>query len=84
MRDLNTEQITNAIREMCMEANYKLASDMEQALIKARENRRITCWAAGTCTAAGKSRNCKKMSRYPFARIRAWLWSFWKLVRMSI
>ena len=37
MRDLNTEQITNAIREMCMEANYKLASDMEQALIKARE-----------------------------------------------
>ena len=37
MRDLNTEQITNAIREMCMEANYRLASDMEQALIKARE-----------------------------------------------
>ncbi len=37
MRDLHTEQITNAIREMCMEANYKLASDMEQALIKARE-----------------------------------------------
>lgn len=37
MRDLNTEQITNAIREMCMEANYKLASNMEQALIKARE-----------------------------------------------
>ena len=37
MRDLNTQQITNAIREMCMEANYKLASDMEQALIKARE-----------------------------------------------
>ena len=37
MRDLNTEQITNALREMCMEANYKLASDMEQALIKARE-----------------------------------------------
>ena len=37
MRDLNTEPITNAIREMCMEANYKLASDMEQALIKARE-----------------------------------------------
>ena len=37
MRDLNTEQITNAIREMCMEANYKLASDMDQALIKARE-----------------------------------------------
>ena len=37
MRDLNTEQITNAIREMCMEANYKLASEMEQALIKARE-----------------------------------------------
>ena len=84
MRDLNTEQITNAIREMCMEANYKLASDMEQALIKARETEESPVGQRVLGQLQEKSRNCKKMSRYPFARIRAWLWSFWKLVRMSI
>lgn len=36
MREINVEKITEAIREMCTEANYTLSADMQDALNKAQ------------------------------------------------
>ena len=36
MREISVERITEAIREMCMEANYTLSPDMQEALNKAQ------------------------------------------------
>ena len=37
MRDINTDEIIRNIKEMCIEANYKLASDVEERIIGAFE-----------------------------------------------
>ena len=37
MRKIEAETIINAVKEMCMEANYFLTEDMQEALNKARE-----------------------------------------------
>lgn len=38
MREIDVAQITEAIKEMCIEANYSLSADMEKALLDAKEN----------------------------------------------
>ncbi len=38
MRIIDTQEITRAVREMCMEANITLSSDMKDAIEKAYEN----------------------------------------------
>jgi len=38
MRIISTEEITKNIKEMCIEANYRLSSDMENSIISALEN----------------------------------------------
>lgn len=37
MRTVNTNEITNAIREMCMEVNVKLSDDVKHAILDGRE-----------------------------------------------
>ena len=37
MREIKTEEIINAVRDMCIEANYGLSADMRAALDKAAE-----------------------------------------------
>ena len=37
MREISVEKITEAIREMCMETNYVLSADMQDALQKAQD-----------------------------------------------
>ncbi len=37
MREIKVEEVTKLIRKLCMEANYSLSSDMEQALQNATE-----------------------------------------------
>ena len=37
MRDISVKQITENIKEMCIEANHYLADDMKQAINKASE-----------------------------------------------
>ena len=38
MRELNVSQITETVKEMCIEANHVLSPDMKAALLKAKEN----------------------------------------------
>ena len=38
MRVIHTEEITEAVRNMCMEANYFLCEDVRNAIVKAAEN----------------------------------------------
>ena len=37
MRTINTDEIIQAVREMCIEANLQLSEDMEQAVRNAAE-----------------------------------------------
>lgn len=37
MRRIHTDEITNAIKEMCIRANYKLSEDVSNAVIQAKE-----------------------------------------------
>ena len=37
MKTIQTDQIVNAIREMCMEANYYLSEDMKHVLYEAAD-----------------------------------------------
>lgn len=37
IREINTQEITQAIKEMCISVNYKLSADMEQKLSTAKE-----------------------------------------------
>lgn len=38
MREINVSEVTDAIRDMCIEANHFLAPDMKEALCKASQN----------------------------------------------
>ena len=35
MREINVKEITDAVKDLCIKANYELSSDMEKALINA-------------------------------------------------
>ena len=45
MRTIRTETVTDAVREMCIKANYGLSADMRRALEQARqsEKSRLGC-----------------------------------------
>lgn len=55
IRTIQTAEITRNIKEMCIEANHFLAEDMEHAMKKAAEKRKIRTWKKNSSAAAGKS-----------------------------
>ena len=55
MRTIDVSEITENIKEMCMEANHYLSKDMDVAMKKAAETEESPLGEADTSSASGKS-----------------------------
>ena len=58
MREIHTGLITEAVKEMCIEANHVLARDMEQVFNLAVKGRGVSFGAPGPWPAERKPENC--------------------------
>ena len=73
MKTIQTDQIVNAIREMCMEANYYLSEDMKHVLYEAADReesplgRQILGQLKENLDIAGQN-------QIPTVRIPVWPW----------
>lgn len=54
IREVNVKEITENIKEMCIEANYTLSPDMDKAMKKAAEEEKTETWNKNTESASGK------------------------------
>ena len=54
IREVNVKEITENIKEMCIEANYTLSPDMDKAMKKSSRRRKIRTWNKNTESASGK------------------------------
>ena len=55
IRTVQLSEITENIKEMCIEANHFLSPDMAEAMKQAQQNEKVTAWKADPWTASGKS-----------------------------
>ena len=78
MRELNVEVITDAVREMCIEAIYGLTPDMCEQRVK-----RNPPWAGRFCISWKKISKLPEMTGFRSVRTPAWPLFFWKSARRS-
>ena len=77
MRTINVDKVTEAIKEMCISANYFLSSDMETKMKEAREKeesplgKQILSQLLENLEIAGTD-------QIPICQDTVWLWFFWK------
>ena len=73
MNIIHSGEITEAIKEMCIEANLKLSSDMQEVFEEAVEKEESV---VGKRILGQLEENLSKKNRSPSARIQGWRWCF--------